>query len=229
MGVIGLLTIAMTIPTGALAVALGVEPISRVTTEPTEDLVQRAEPQIQAFVVPEDSASDSLDRTPMDYSTVSAAKLAAAQGIRFSDSLYVNDPTASIQWPIAFGTEMVYGYGWRWGRMHQGIDLVPGNGAPIQAIADGVVRVSSPYGGGYGVHVYIDHEIDGMLVTSHYAHMQYGSLRFKEGDRVKVGDILGLVGNTGASLGPHLHFEILVNGSFVDPVPFMKKYAGTHY
>lgn len=226
MGAAGLLTVAMTMPSNAVAVALGAPPIAAELTNEEPLPVADAETDIQVFMVPEGEGGENLDRTPVDYATVSLARLAAQQGIKFNSSLYINNPDAEIQWPIAFGSEMIYGYGWRWGRMHNGIDLVPGNGAPVQAIADGVVRVSSPYGGGYGVHVKIDHVIDGKRVTSHYAHLQYGSLKFKEGDSISVGDVVGLVGNTGASLGPHLHFEILIDGTWVDPVPFMQKYAG---
>ncbi|WP_429977823.1 M23 family metallopeptidase [Microbacterium sp. NRRL B-14842] len=81
---------------------------------------------------------------------------------------------------------MSYGYGMRSGRLHEGIDFVPGNGAPIQAIADGTVRIATEQGAAYGVTVYIDHVIDGSVITSHYSHMQYGSLQVKAGDKVKV-------------------------------------------
>jgi murein DD-endopeptidase MepM/ murein hydrolase activator NlpD len=121
---------------------------------------------------------------------------------------------------------MSYGYGMRSGRLHEGIDFVPGNGAPIQAIADGTVRIATEQGGAFGVTVYIDHVIDGSVITSHYSHMQYGSLQVKAGDTVKVGDIVGKTGNTGRSYGAHLHFELIVNGTTIDPMPWLRENAG---
>ena len=123
---------------------------------------------------------------------------------------------------------MSSGFGQRWGRMHEGIDLVPGAGAPIQSIAEGTVRIATESGGAYGVTVYIDHIVDGQVVTSHYSHMQYGSLRVSAGDTVEVGDIIGLVGNTGRSYGAHLHFEIIVNGTKIDPLPWLQENAGRY-
>nr|WP_240948731.1 M23 family metallopeptidase [Microbacterium sp. CFH 90308] len=114
--------------------------------------------------------------------------------------------------------------------MHEGIDFTPGAGSPIQAIADGTVRVASEAGGAYGVHVIIDHMVDGQLVSSHYAHMQYGSLQVSAGQRVTVGTVLGRTGNTGRSYGAHTHFEILLNGTTaIDPMPWLREHTdGTH-
>ena len=65
------------------------------------------------------------------------ADLAAASGITNFSNFYVNDPTAAIQWPFAVGVPISYGFGMRSGKMHEGLDFIPGAGAPIQAIADG--------------------------------------------------------------------------------------------
>lgn len=154
--------------------------------------------------------------------------MAAEEGIKFSESLYTNDPEAAIQWPFKVGVAMSSPYGQRWGRLHAGIDLVPGEGAPIQAIADGTVRIATESGGAYGVTIYIDHVIDGQVVTSHYAHMQQGSMQVKAGDKVTVGQVIGRVGNTGRSYGAHLHLEIIINGSTVDPLPWMQRNAGRY-
>ena len=105
--------------------------------------------------------------------------------------------------------------------MHEGVDFTPGAGSPIQAIADGVVRIATNSGGAYGVTVVIDHVIDGQLVSSRYAHMQYGSLQVAVGQHVTVGTVIGRTGNTGRSFGAHTHFEILHerhDGDRPDPV-----------
>jgi murein DD-endopeptidase MepM/ murein hydrolase activator NlpD len=96
--------------------------------------------------------------------------------------------------------------------------------APIQAIADGVVR-EVIVGGPFGVHVVIDHEVNGEKVSSVYAHMQWGSPTVAAGQAVTVGQYLGDVGSTGASTGPHLHLEIHVDEKPVDPFVWLKANA----
>ena len=111
---------------------------------------------------------------------------------------------------------------------HKGLDLLPGEGTPVHAIADGVVREVSAYDdGGLGVHVVLDHTIDGRLVSSVYAHFQEGSLTVAVGQAVSVGDELGAVGTTGQSTGPHLHLEILLDGvTPTDPFSWLIERAG---
>lgn len=183
------------------------------------------EGEIQAFVASSDVKNSDVERSA-NYETVTAAQIAQETGINFSSEVFSNDPSAAIQWPFKVGTGMSYGYGMRDGRLHEGIDFTPGSGAPIQAIADGTVREATENGGNYGVTVYIDHVIDGQTITSHYSHMQVGSLKVAAGDVVKVGDTVGLTGNTGRSFGAHLHFELIVNGATIDPLPWLKSHAG---
>ena len=91
---------------------------------------------------------------------------------------------------------------------HDGIDFLPGAGAPIVSLADGVVITATESGGGLGAYVEIQHNIGGELVTSLYAHQQYGSLQVSVGQRVTAGQTIGAVGSTGQSTGPHLHLEM---------------------
>ncbi|QHC54719.1 M23 family metallopeptidase [Rathayibacter tanaceti] len=151
--------------------------------------------------------------------------------VRTSDTGFTNDPNASIQWPFAVGVPVGDRFGYRncagCSVNHGGTDFNPGNGSPIQSIADGVVRTVIDGEGSLGVHVIVDHEIDGQLVSSVYAHMQHGSAAVNEGDPVKVGQLLGLVGSTGMSTGPHLHFEIRLDGvTKVDSYLWLKANAG---
>ena len=101
------------------------------------------------------------------------------QGIRHPELLELLREQPELTHPVAVRgrVPISYGFGMRSGRMHEGVDFTPGAGSPIQAIADGVVRVATNSGGAYGVSVIIDHKIDGQLVSSRYAHMQYGSLQ----------------------------------------------------
>ena len=109
------------------------------------------------------------------------------------------------------------GYGWRWGRIHQGIDIAAPIGTPILAAASGVVEYSQWHNGGYGNMIDIRHA-DGTITR--YAHMN--ALYVKEGQTVGQGQIIGEMGSTGFSTGPHLHFEIRPNGgSAIDPMTFL--------
>jgi murein DD-endopeptidase MepM/ murein hydrolase activator NlpD len=227
MTVAGFMAVSMTLPASAVAAAQGgAAPVaSLVAADAQKPSAKVPHDEIQAFVASSGVKDEALARSD-EYSTVSLIDVAAEENIRFSDSLYTNDPEAAIQWPFMVGVAMSSPYGMRNGRMHAGIDLVPGNGATIQAIADGTVRIATESGGAYGVTAYVDHVIDGKVVTSHYAHMQHGSLAVKAGQKVKVGDTIGKVGNTGRSYGAHLHFEIIINGSTVNPLDWMRKNAG---
>jgi murein DD-endopeptidase MepM/ murein hydrolase activator NlpD len=150
--------------------------------------------------------------------------------VRTSSSEFTNNPNGTIQWPFAVGVPVSDHFGPRscagCSANHGGTDFNPGNGSPIQVIADGVVRYVEDGEGSLGVHVIIDHEIDGELVSSVYAHMQHGSAAVKEGDPVKVGQLVGLVGTTGMSTGPHLHFEIREGGTTkVDSFLWLQNHA----
>jgi murein DD-endopeptidase MepM/ murein hydrolase activator NlpD len=98
--------------------------------------------------------------------------------------------------------------------MHKGLDFTAEKGTPIYATGDGVVNNSS-YSDTYGNVVYIDH---GFGYETRYAHMT--KFNVKQGDRVKRGDCIGYVGNTGRSVAPHLHYEVLFNGAHVNPIHF---------
>ncbi|MCP4913005.1 MAG: peptidoglycan DD-metalloendopeptidase family protein [Oligoflexia bacterium] len=100
-------------------------------------------------------------------------------------------------------------------RMHEGIDIGARSGTPIVASADGKISFSGVKPG-FGMFVQIDH---GYGIESFYAHAK--SLFVKRGQTVKRGDLIAAIGNTGASTGPHLHYEIRVNGTPVDPLYFV--------
>ena len=120
----------------------------------------------------------------------------------------------AIVWPVVSWEKRASGFGPRsapcdgCSTFHDGIDFNPGDGTPVMSIADGVVVLATENGGGLGVNVEVQHNIGGELITSSYAHMQYGSLAVSTGQRVIAGQQLGLVGTTGQSTGPHLHLEM---------------------
>jgi murein DD-endopeptidase MepM/ murein hydrolase activator NlpD len=100
-------------------------------------------------------------------------------------------------------------------RMHEGIDLTCPKGTKVFATADGIILESGYSPGGLGIRVFIDH---GYGYRTIYGHLDKVTL--KKGDKVKRGDVIGFVGNTGLSLAPHLHYEICVNGRKVNPVNY---------
>lgn len=140
---------------------------------------------------------------------------------------FASSGTAGLQWPVPhhsvsdpFGPRVAPCDGCS--TFHKGMDIHPGEGAPIHAIADGVVVATADYDdGGLGVHAFIEHQIDGQTVRSTYAHMLVGTLLVSVGESVSAGQLLGNVGDTGQSIAPHLHFEIFVYGEYVDPAAWM--------
>ena len=140
--------------------------------------------------------------------------------------------TGAVRWPFPYVVPISSGFGDRaapcrgCSTTHNAIDLTPGAGAPIYAIADGVVIRREPRGGSWGNNLTLEHTINGRTVTSSYAHMQWDSSPIELGQTVKVGDFLGLVGATGQATGAHLHLEIKVDGVYVDPYVWLKANAG---
>ncbi|SNY51720.1 M23 family metallopeptidase [Paractinoplanes atraurantiacus] len=108
-------------------------------------------------------------------------------------------------------------YGVRWGKLHAGIDLTAPEGMPYKSVHAGEVTQAG-YNGGYGYSVTVKND-DGTEVI--YAHSR--RVLVKAGDKVKAGQVLGEVGNTGASYGVHLHLEIHVGGAPTDPIPFLRE------
>jgi murein DD-endopeptidase MepM/ murein hydrolase activator NlpD len=145
-----------------------------------------------------------------------AARINAAQAVPSATSLAVTGdttPSASgLIWPVS--GPVVSGFGWRWGRMHEGIDIAVGSGTPIVAAASGVV-IYAGWMGGYGNLIIIDH--GGGLATA-YAHQS--SFAVGSGP-VSQGQTIGYVGCTGHCFGDHLHFEVRVNGGAVDPLGYL--------
>lgn len=113
-------------------------------------------------------------------------------------------------WPVH--GRVTSNFGPRWGRMHYGVDIAAPTGTPVYAAAAGTVTYSD-WAGTYGMLVKIDH---GNGVETRYAHNS--QLLVKVGDKVQQGQRIALVGTTGASTGPHLHFEVVIDGERRDPL-----------
>lgn len=109
-------------------------------------------------------------------------------------------------------------YGERWNSFHKGIDIAGNTGENVFAAIDGEVIYAQYNNGGYGNLITIKHDND---MTTYYAHLS--EIKVSKGDKVKKGDIIGFIGNTGFSTGPHLHFELRVNDKPVDPTKYIIK------
>jgi murein DD-endopeptidase MepM/ murein hydrolase activator NlpD len=120
---------------------------------------------------------------------------------------------SGLIWPVN-GT-VVSGFGMRWGRLHEGIDITVPTGTPIWAAAAGTV-IHAGWLGGYGNLVVVDH---GNGLATAYAHAS--AILVAVGQQVAQGETVALVGSTGNSSGPHLHFEVRVNGIAVDPLLYL--------
>ena len=120
--------------------------------------------------------------------------------------------SSGLIWPV--NGPITSGFGWRWGRMHEGIDIGVPCGTPIHAAASGTV-IYSGWMDGYGNFVVIDH---GNGLATAYGHQ---SAIYVSGGSVSQGQSIGAVGSTGSSTGCHLHFEVRVNGSPVDPLGYL--------
>jgi peptidoglycan DL-endopeptidase CwlO len=124
--------------------------------------------------------------------------------------------SGGLIWPV--NGPVVSGFGMRWGRMHEGVDIAVPEMTPIRAAASGTVIAtqSEAESGGYGNFTCIDH---GGGLSTCYAHQT--SFAVAAGQSVTQGDVIGYTGCTGHCLGPHLHFEVRINGSPTDPMGYL--------
>jgi murein DD-endopeptidase MepM/ murein hydrolase activator NlpD len=120
---------------------------------------------------------------------------------------------SGMRWPV--GGPVTSEFGYRWGKLHAGLDIGAGTGTPIHPAKAGTVIFSGQQNG-YGNVIIIEH---GGGLTTLYGHQS--RLAAREGDEVSTGDVIGYVGSTGHSTGPHLHFETRVGGSPQNPRRFL--------
>ena len=177
------------------------------------------------------SASTTAAASSATTAATSATELAELQVSEQSRSLFNTwkkldavDPQPAIAIPSAQPVERL-DYSSNWGvrsdpfhgnaRMHAGVDIRGPVGTPIYATADGFVG-RAQRAGGYGNLVELDH---GKGLQTRYGHLS--KILVNPGDRVRRGQLIGLMGSTGRSTGSHLHYEVRMDGSAVNPVPFL--------
>jgi murein DD-endopeptidase MepM/ murein hydrolase activator NlpD len=165
------------------------------------------------------NVTEHREEAQEDLEDLEAASAALAAQIRASQSSGGGGGASSgsgqsssgFIWPVS--GVVTSGFGWRWGRMHEGIDISAPCGTPTRAVAAGTV-IFSGWMGGYGNLVVVDH---GNGLSTAYAHL---SAIYASGG-VGQGQTIGAVGTTGSSTGCHLHFEVRVNGGAVDPMGYL--------
>lgn len=162
--------------------------------------------------------------TPMGYSSRGNAAIseseARANEVMVSLGKVNNYRIAVSKLPLAMPVKSAFrftsGYGQRWGRAHQGIDMAGPVGTPIYATGDGVVTYAG-WQRGYGNLIKIQHALG---TETRYGHLS--KIRVKTGQKVSRNSLIGDMGNTGRSTGPHLHYEVRVDGKAVNPMSFIK-------
>jgi murein DD-endopeptidase MepM/ murein hydrolase activator NlpD len=148
-----------------------------------------------------------------EQSAALAERIRQAQQQSSSVPVVVPSGSGVLGWPVS--GPVTSGFGLRWGRMHEGIDIAVAEGTPVRAAGAGTV-IYAGWMGGYGNLVVVDH---GNGLSTAYAHNS--SLGVGVGQSVTAGQVVSYSGNTGNSTGPHVHFEVRVNGSAVDPLSYL--------
>jgi murein DD-endopeptidase MepM/ murein hydrolase activator NlpD len=162
-----------------------------------------------------DDHADHLEGDVSDLQDKIQAQLAAASGVPTLPAGPIQGGSAGFIWPV--NGPIASPFGARWGTMHEGIDIAVPAGTPIRAAKDGTIAFeqSEATSGGYGNYTCIDH---GGGLSTCYAHQS--SFAITSGS-VQQGDVIGYVGCTGHCFGDHLHFEVRINGTAVDPMGYL--------
>ena len=205
--------------------AAHVEAVAESATNEQRGLVARLVASRDALTAAEREKRSTLSSIQSDRSDVLAeiedleaqsealaARIRAAQQQSSSSSAQVVG-SGQLSWPVS--GSVTSGFGSRWGRMHEGIDIAVGQGTPVHAAAAGTV-IYAGWMEGYGNLVAIDH---GNGLSTAYGHNS--ALACSVGQTVSAGEVIAYSGSTGHSTGPHVHFEVRVNGSPVDPLGYL--------
>ena len=199
------------------AVAQAVAARARQTRQVRDQLVAREHALSGTRAERRESlASVQQEKEEYLHEVVALAAVSASLASRIQtsqSSSSVVRSSSGLMWPVS--GPVTSGYGWRWGRLHEGIDIAVPTGTPVVAAASGHVIVAG-WMGGYGNLVVIDH--GGGLATAYGHNSSFG---VGSGSTVSQGQTIAYAGSTGNSTGPHVHFEVRVNGSPVDPLGYL--------
>ena len=201
---------------GAAAAAAYTVIAPREPAATTQTVLAAEKTPVQSATITEQRGVELIAVKPAADAAVHAEEL--AKGMAFAAERAARE--ARLQRPLfVLPTKGLFtsGFGYRWGALHDGIDLAGPIGTPIYAVSDGIVKEAGYTNSGYGAWVLITHA-DGTV--SRYGHVD--SWTVGVGQRVFAGDQIATIGNRGNSTGPHLHFSILVGGTnSTDPVSWL--------
>ena len=205
MALTGGILVATSVPAVAISTDLAATTPVSDTARPTADsLPQSVDVAPEAEVSAVTSGGYAVEAAPPPV-PVEVAQLEAAP---------IAPSTAAVAWPVLYPDRISSPFGPRAAPCsgcstdHDGVDFNSGDGTPVMTVAAGTVISSTDGGGGFGVMIEVEHQVDGETITSLYAHMSYGSRLVEVGDQVSAGQQIGSIGSTGQSTGAHLHLEM---------------------
>jgi murein DD-endopeptidase MepM/ murein hydrolase activator NlpD len=208
--------------TTATAVASDSAPATAQADEPVSVAEELGMVRAEQPALTQDETTSRLQQLVASRAEREDAQAAAAQAQADADAAALAAAAEAARprtvLPVQ-GARISSGFGSRWGTLHAGVDFAAPLGTPEYAAADGVV-VRAGAASGFGLAVYVQHENGDVTV---YGHMQ--QILVAEGQTVRAGDTIALLGNQGQSTGPHLHFEVHlggVDGEKVDPLPWLR-------
>jgi murein DD-endopeptidase MepM/ murein hydrolase activator NlpD len=202
-----------------------IEEAMLVSVEPLDAMFRAAgmDPERLLATVREGYSGTGGPLMPLQFSTrgeePDADTLRANQILSAMDRINIYRIAAEqvpLSVPVLSSFRFTSGYGQRWGRLHAGTDFAAAIGTPVYATADGVVTHAG-WSSGYGRLIKIRHANG---IETRYGHLN--AVRVSVGERVSRGERIGDMGNSGRSTGPHLHYEVRVNGEPVNPMTFIR-------
>jgi Membrane proteins related to metalloendopeptidases len=183
---------------------------TRSSIEAQQSKLERARGKREDALAKIKAKEQELDGTVANLQAKIAAQLAPGNALPAGP---IQGGSSGIIWPV--NGPIVSGFGMRWGSMHEGVDIAVSTGTPIRAAASGTVAIAA-WTGGYGNYTCIDH---GGGLSTCYGHQE--SFAVSGGQRVSQGQVIGYSDCTGHCFGPHVHFEVRINGQAVDPMGYL--------
>ncbi len=198
-----------------------VEEVAVYTSDLSSDVELAEDPnEIYYYISDQEQGLDDIDSLLDNLLTVAPemSEILSQDMQNMEDHLYLKEHTPDM-WPT-WGTITSRFWAWRGGHRHKGLDIANNVGTPIQTTASGVV-IYSGWHGSYGRKIVIYHGpgLNDASYSTVYAHLS--KVYVKVGDKVSKGDVIATMGDTGNSTGPHLHYEVLVNGNPNNPEDFL--------
>lgn len=206
-----------------LAAIVEIEEEVAENKEVIEIMIEGKQVQVENYTESEEFYEDTVAQYNAEMNAISsqiasiekAAREAAAAAVAEGKEVPVYYTGGSFQYPVSSGGRPSSPFGPRWGGQHNGYDIACPVGTPILAGESGTVVISQ-YSSSAGNYVLIDHG-DGVYTV----YMHNSSLAVSVGQQVTRGQVIAYSGNTGWSTGPHCHFGVRINGTYVDPAPYL--------